>query len=96
MGAEIFYTESTGDTVDHAFWRAVRHANDYYGRSGYTGTIAEKNSYVEIKCPKNIKPMDYANKLIDENDERIEDKWGDAGAIKLGKEKWLFFGWASS
>lgn len=40
--------------------------------------------------------MDYATKLIDENDPRIDDKWGPAGCIKAERNKYVFFGWASS
>ena len=46
-------------------------------------------------------PSQYANLLIDEGDERVDDKWGPAGCIELprvgdGEKTFLFFGWASS
>jgi len=41
-----------------------------------------------------------ADRLLDEADPRVDDKWGPAGAIAVGSggkvEGWLFFGWASS
>ena len=96
MGAEIFYHTVAGDTVKAAFKNAVEEACHDYGHAGYTGTIAEKDSYIVIDCPDGIKPEQYADQLINEDDERIEDKWGPAGAIKIKDGYWLFFGWASS
>lgn len=100
MGAEVFFHATEGKTVDEAFRKAVDEACYDYGHAGYTGTIAEKDSYVVIKCPKDRKPQEYADSLINDGDPRIDDKWGPAGAIKLepmdGSNMWLFFGWASS
>ena len=45
-----------------------------------------------------VPTMDEAIKLADQfvevNDSRIDDKWGPAGCIKVGKGQFLFFGWA--
>jgi hypothetical protein len=69
-----------------------------YGHSGYTGTIAEKQIYYLIPTSEYVgrEPQNYAQELIDKNDKRVSDKWGPCGAIQLTKNKWLFFGWASS
>ena len=96
MSADVFYHAASGSTVKEAFNNAVEQASYDYGHAGYTGTIAEKNSFVVIPCPKDREPMEYADTLMDNRDERIVSKWGPAGAIKLSEEKWLFFGWASS
>ena len=96
MGAEIFYHTVSGSTVEEAFNNAVKEACYDHGHGGYTGTIAEKDSYVVIKCPKGREPTEYADTLINNGDERIDDKWGPAGAIKVKDNYWLFFGWASS
>jgi len=100
MGSEQFIQVVSGKSAQQAFYEAIRQAEHDYGHSGYTGTIAEKNSFIEITLPKKKKTENraiaYAEKLLAENDPRIDDKWGPAGCISLGKNKYLFFGWASS
>ena len=97
MGADTFGAKAKGKTAEHAFREAVRRAEYDHGHAGYTGTIAEKDSYVMIPVPAEYKarPQDYARKLVEDSDPRIDDKWGPAGCIELGKDEWLFFGWAS-
>ena len=95
MGAEVFYTKSTGKTNQHAFKNAVDDAHYAHGHNGYTGSIAEKSSFVMIDLPDGKKPEQYANELIDADDPRIIDKWGPAGCFYLGKKEYFFFGWAS-
>ena len=46
MGAENFFVIETGKTAQAAFDRAREDALYWYGHGGYTGTIAEKGSYV--------------------------------------------------
>jgi hypothetical protein len=95
MGAEVFIMKSKGETARQAFDEAVRRAAYDHGHSGYTGTIAEKDSFVMIDMPHGENAIDYANQLIDDRDDRIDDKWGPAGCIKTGEGEFLFFGWAS-
>lgn len=96
MGAMTFMTIEVGKNATEAFRRAVEAARWEHGNGGYSGSIAEKRSFVVIACPEGERPMPYANKLLDEGDERIDDKYGPAGCIELGDGKYLFFGWASS
>ncbi len=96
MGASPFITVAHGATAQKAFNEAVESASYEEGHGGYTGSIAEKSSFVSIPLPKGIKPNEEANRLIDEDDDRISDKWGPAGVFELGKDRWLFFGWAPS
>jgi len=96
MGAEAFYRKSSGKSPDEAFGNAVRQAQYDHGHSGYTGTIAEKMEFVEIPLPEGKDPRAFADELIENDDERVADKWGPAGCIKLGPDEYLFFGWASS
>lgn len=96
MGAETFYTKGKGATAQQAFNAAVEAAQYAHGHAGYSGTLAEKHEFVAIEVPVGVAPGDYAEKLVEEGDERIDDKWGPAGAIKLSDDEWLFFGWASS
>jgi hypothetical protein len=110
MGATTFFTEASGKDPESAFWSAVQEAKYESGHGGYTGTIAEKNEFTLIKIPDGKDPFEFANQLIDNDDPRVDDKWGPAGCIDLtnttrgystrehSKEKiphYLFFGWAS-
>lgn len=96
MGAETFESYAAGKTAAEAFSDAVEQAAYDHGHSGYSGTIAEKHSFVMIKCPAGQDSHEFASILIADGDARINDKWGPAGCIALGGDKYLFFGWASS
>lgn len=100
MGASTFENVCRGyKTAQSAFDAAVEEAQYDYGHAGYTGTIAEKSSFVVISNPP-CKTVDdavaLANKLIENCDARIDDKWGPAGCIPVGDDTFVFFGWASS
>jgi len=96
MGASDFMVRSNGSTAREAFQSAVEDAQYEYGHGGYSGTIAEKRSFKEITVPKDEDPAGFANDLMDEDDDRVCDKWGPAGCVKVGDGEYLFFGWASS
>lgn len=100
-GGNTFFTVSSGSTAKDAFENARsmalgEYASEYGEYEGYSGTIAEKHNFVMIDLPKGEDAYKYAEKLIDDGDRRIDDKWGPAGCIKLSAGKFLFFGWASS
>ena len=96
MGGTTFITVGKGSTVQEAFMDAKHQAAYEHGHGGYTGTIAEKSSFVMVTSETLDQNMALAlaNQLIDQGDKRIDDKWGPAGAIKLS-DGYLFFGWAS-
>lgn len=96
MGASTFIVEAEGSNAKEAFRNAREDAQYDSGHGGYTGTIAEKDSFVMIACELGMDPHEYADDLISDGDSRIDDKWGPAGCIKLSDNKYLFFGWASS
>lgn len=98
MGAESFMTKAKGKTAKEAFAAAQEQARYDHGHSGYTGTIAEKTKFVVIVPTTEYEklPEKFAEKLMDDCDARIDDKWGPAGCVSLGNNEWLFFGWASS
>lgn len=85
MGSDTFYTRAVGANAKEAFAAAVEDAKYMNGHGGYTGTIAEKRSFVVID--RKPVPIDtarmIANDLIERGDPRIDDKWGDAGCIEL-------------
>lgn len=100
MGSENFDHYSEGADVKVAFREAQEAARYNYGHSGYTGTIAEKDSAVIITEAGTLaysEALELADTLLD--DPRVDDKWGPAGAIRVSDtthDGWLFFGWASS
>lgn len=96
MGAETFFHKTSGSSINDAFRKAVEEAHYDFGHRGYTGSIAEKDSFVKIALPDGKDAEDYANELIDECDSRVDDKWGPAGCIQVNDNEYLFFGWASS
>ena len=96
MGADPFITSSSGKSAEEAFDRAVEAALHECGNGGYTGTIAEKTSFIELELPEGASPVKEANRLVEIDDERISDKFGPAGCFTLGNYRYLFFGWASS
>ncbi|AVO25119.1 hypothetical protein KHQ84_gp194 [Rhodococcus phage Finch] len=102
MGAYEFDQRATGKDADEAFDNARQQAQYDHGHSGYTGTIAEKHNYViiERKPVGESEAWSLAQKLMNDDDPRIADKWGPAGAVLVseaaGVQDWLFFGWASS
>jgi len=95
MGANPFIVGARGENAKAAFTSAVEQAAYEHGHGGYTGTIAEKHSFIEIELPKGVDPVAEADRMIDQDDARISDKWGPAGAFVLGNGSYLFFGWAS-
>ncbi|MFI5783546.1 hypothetical protein [Nocardia sp. NPDC051570] len=105
MAAQQFITYSPNTDIAAAFDAAIDEAQHEYGHDGYTGTIAEKDSYVIIAADPVREPVAEAliEELFDARDPRIEDKVGPAGAIALADPDdpaliagWVFFGWASS
>lgn len=98
MGAVDFYTEGEGPTLQKAFNKAVEEAQYEHGHGGYTGTIAEKQSVKLVGTVDSTEQAhELAYKLIEDEDPRVDDKWGPAGAIQIaGTNKYLFFGNASS
>jgi hypothetical protein len=96
MGAQQFFNRATGKNARDAFVNAVERASDDEGRGGYTGTIAEKHEFVMISVPDGEDATAFARKLLNEDDPRIEDKWGPAGCVKVKEGEFVFFGWASS
>jgi hypothetical protein len=108
MGANTFVIFGKGKDAEDAFTKVVEQAFFDHGHAGYTGTIAEKDSFVDIPIPEDFLPkaekrtraLDWANNLINEEDKRIDDKWGPAGGSFVeeenGEKTYIFFGWASS
>ena len=98
MGAETFTSQAAGKTALEAFATAVIEASYEYGHGGYTGSIAEKNAFKELRTMSQ-NDADYVTEAFfnGEGHQEFEDKWGAAGCIHIeGTDEYLFFGWASS
>ena len=89
MGGTTFTAYAAGADVADAFRTATDEARYEYGNGGYSGTIAEKDSWVVIRhTPVSMSQADrLASRLIDADDVRISDKWGPAGAIPVYRVK---------
>lgn len=100
MGAQVFTQTKYGSDAKVAFKEAKEQAQYEYGHSGYSGSLAEKHSYVELPLIEGMDAYSSAMEYINRCDPRIDDKFGPAGCIKTFDEEYkldqfLFFGWAS-
>jgi hypothetical protein len=111
MGGTTFSCVGRGTTAREAFDVAQKQARYDHGHSGYTGTIAEKNSFSIVKVPSGFvhdpekegwpsgtkvsREQQYAESLLASDTHWINDKWGPAGCLMLKDGSFLFFGWAS-
>jgi hypothetical protein len=84
MGATDFGTTiAVKGGAGDAFRAAQDRARYESGHRGYTGTIAEKHDFTMIECKPRQNPYNLARKLINDQDPRVDDKWGPAGCIEL-------------
>ena len=67
MGATEFTTIGHGSTVSKAFKNAVEDALYDWGHGGYTGTIAEKDSFIVIE--------DTPEQILQEMEDRDRNKY---------------------
>jgi hypothetical protein len=86
-----FFERNMGMGVDDAFRGAVKMAKLIYGEGN--GSLADKTSYLLVDAPERME-VQFAMSLISTKDERFNHPSKPAGAIKLAKPEWLFFGWA--
>jgi hypothetical protein len=98
VGSETFFTKSHAKSPKAAFEKAVKEAKRDYGHAGYTGTIAEKDSYQMVSYVSSTmsEAQQLADSLIDTPP--YSDKWGPAGCLRVSDDPkiYFFFGWASS
>ena len=87
MGACEFMNTITAKTAEEAFNEAVEKAQHMYGHGGYTGTIAEKGGFRMINVPKDQETLEYAKKLLNDENHWVGDKHEAAGCILLGIEE---------
>jgi hypothetical protein len=101
MGAQSFmHTRFINDkSVEQCFKDAQEEARYDHGHNGYTGSIAEKKTFIMMPSLDMPTVWEAANYYLGEDDPRINDKWGPAGCVKgkddEGYDVYCFFGWAS-
>ena len=83
MGATNYITVSKGKNAKEAFESAHEKAQWEHGHGGYTGTIAEKGSFVEFPRPKGVR-LTTVKKVV------YGMTWDDKSITKLEK-KYLKF-----
>lgn len=102
MGAcDFTHSIDTDKDMQAAFDEAVADARYEYGHGGYTGTLADKDSVILVGEVETWEEAEELSAVLlgmrdAEEDERISDKWGPAGAIKVKGKGWSFIGIASS
>lgn len=102
MGAETFSQVATGETAKLAFRSAVESAQWDHGHSGYSGTIAEKDGFIDLTHEadpdtlQSIRRDEYFGEYNSDLFMKVDNKWGPAGCVELKPGRYLFFGWASS
>lgn len=85
MGANEFHNLAEGPDVATAFSNAYDQAVHEHGHGGYSGSLAEKRDYVVmVQQPvSQVAAYALARQFLEDQDERIDDKWGPAGAIPV-------------
>ena len=96
------------DSPHTAFRAAVWEAERQHGRGGYSGTIAEKLSFILVTASGDrnarryiavgTRPGDLDGDAVNAGDDvtlLADDKWGPALCI-ADADGWTFFGWAST
>ncbi len=87
MGACEFFEIKKGQYKDarEAFNDAVSNAAYEHGHGGYSGTIAEKDSFQMVEVPKGTKDIQkFAYDLADNSEGKFwDDKWGPAACVEV-------------
>ena len=103
MGANQFKNTYSARTAEEAFCSLVERASYDHGHAGYTGTIAEKQSFQMERPRRDETPRDCVIRCMDDDNHWSSDKWGPAACVDGGPDPktpglrvFYFFGWASS
>lgn len=100
MGAEDFECRISRQAVKNAgeaFDVAREEALYWHGHSGYTGTIAEKPSFIMIEPDEGETAVDVIERMIRDKSSEYYDKWGPACCVyDKQSDDYIFFGLASS
>lgn len=77
--------------------KAARRRGDFPPHDEWPSVDAMKAAIRDLRKSQRVDTVAVAiaRALIDSNDPRVSEKWGPAGAVRMGRGLWLFFGWAS-
>ena len=84
MGTTEFQVYAEGVDPEKAFRNAIGEATAEYGNRPHTGSVAEKSEFIVVHADP--VPYNKAEKIAMQalvSDERIQDKFGPAGAIAV-------------
>lgn len=95
MTLNPFIQLGQGESVEVAFDSATHRARLAFGTNGFTGTLADKGSFILIRAPRGVEALGYAERLLKLKDPRICEMWSPAGAIFHGPGAWWFFGFSA-
>jgi hypothetical protein len=95
MTLKPFIQLLNGESAERAFDIATHEAKLKFGNNGFTGSLADKGSFIVIRCPKHHDPEAYALGLLARNDPRIADMWSPAGMIQYRPGEWFAFGFSA-
>lgn len=103
MGADHFHQEIKTDAgVGEAFNKAVAEAEWEHGHGGYTGTLAEKDSYIVLPMPEGVAAWTFDQALaelsysLDDTGENFDPAKVDEGLCKqlvVGTPKDTLLSW---
>jgi transcription elongation factor Elf1 len=97
MGATQFVCTGKGVNVASAFVDAKKQVMAENDSKHSPGTITEKTKYKVIECNTDDTSIETEiDALLSDVYSWIQDKWGPAGAIQIGEEEWVFFGYADN
>jgi hypothetical protein len=95
MGAEWFNQTGRGASVAEAFDSAKKKAQYDYGHAGYTGSLAEKDTFLEVREGVVLESRQAAEAVAAQyldgrsasgdplpRAAEVDDKWGPAGAVE--------------
>ena len=94
MGAASFINLGQGDTPSEAFRNVREEALHENGYGGYSGTIAEKDSFEMVEFTGTREELEAF--IEEKTNTDFYDKWGPCGCIHRDSNNYVFFGWASS
>ena len=95
MTLKPFIQLVTGESPSRAFDIGTHAAKLAFGSGGFTGTLADKGSFILIRCPKHHDPEAYAMGLLARHDPRIADMWSPSGMIQRRPCEWFAFGFSA-
>lgn len=95
--SKFFYHVEKGPNANEAFFIAYKNAlAEHKNELGFSGTIAEKDSFIMIEGPSEY-DYEYSIKKAQEylqygRETEVHDPLGPAGCIHVGNDEFLFFG----